>query len=291
MGYYLNPKLTYKPNKNVQINLGVFVRKEYGGNGLKELEPTFTLQIRQNNWRFLFGNIEGNLNHRLIEPLMSFERILSQPLEHGLQAKYQKKEVFFDAWLDWQQATLPGKTNQERIWAGTSFNSSVIEVKGIIFQALAQASIFHVGGQNIQNSLPVRTFLNPAVGFRMKKNFGKRQSLIIDNYYVGYFESPLQGTAYYLNSFWNNTKYQAGFSYWFGSFFNAPLGNDLFQSSSRKFANEFYYEKKRNLLIIRLVRDWKFLEKTKISLRIEPYYDFKNRVFEHSEGIYLSYSL
>lgn len=291
IGYYINPTVAYKLQKKVQIDAGVFVRKEYGYNGLKEIEPTFTVQIKQKDWRFLFGNIEGNINHRLIEPLMTFERVLTRPLEHGFQAKYQKKDAFFDGWLDWQQTTIAGKINQERIWAGVSFYSPAANIKDIKFQALVQASVFHIGGQNIQSLLPVRTLLNPVVGLRIKKNFAKNQSLTIDNYYVGYFESPLQGTAYYLNSFWKNKKYQAGFSYWFGSFFNSPFGNDLMQSSSRKFNNDSYYENTRSLLIVRLVRDWKISEKVKISLRVEPYYDLNNRIFEHSEGLYLSCKL
>jgi len=291
IGYYINPTVAYKLQKKVQIDAGVFVRKEYGYNGLKEIEPTFTVQIKQKDWRFLFGNIEGNINHRLIEPLMTFERVLTQPLEHGFQAKYQNKDTFFDGWLDWQQTTIAGKINQERIWAGLSFYSPAANIKDIKVQALVQASVFHIGGQNIQSLLPVRTLLNPVVGLRIKKNFAKNQSLTIDNYYVGYFESPLQGTAYYLNSFWKYKKYQAGFSYWFGSFFNSPFGNDLMQSSSRKFNNDSYYENTRSLLIVRLVRDWKISEKVKVSLRVEPYYDLNNRIFEHSEGLYLSCKL
>lgn len=281
----------YRLHKKVQIDAGVFVRKAYGYNGLKEIEPTFTVQIKQKDWRFLFGNIEGNINHRLIEPLMTFERVLTHPLEHGFQAKYQKKDTFFDGWLNWPQTTMAGQTNQERIWVGVSFYSSVVTIKNIKFQALGQASVFHVGGQNIQSLQPVRTLLNPAAGLRMKRNFGKNQSITIDNYYVAYFESPMQGTAYYLNTFWKNTKYQAGLSYWFGSFFNSPFGNDLIQSASRKFNNDSYYENIRNLLTVRLVRDWEISEKVKISLRVEPYYDLNSRVFEHSEGLYLSCKL
>lgn len=291
IGYYVNPTVGYRVHKKVQIDAGVFVRKEYGYNGLKEIEPTFTVQIKQKDWRFVFGNIEGNVSHRLIEPLMTFERVLNQPLEHGFQAKYQKKEAFFDGWLDWQQTTIAGNTSQERIWAGVSCYSPAMSIKDIQFQALAQASVFHIGGQNIQSLSPVRTLINPAAGLRVKKDFGKNQSLTIDNYYVGYFESPLQGTAYYLNSYWRNPKYQVGVSYWFGSFFNSPFGNDLMQSSSRKFNNEDYYENTRSLFIMRLVRDWKVSEKVKVSLRVEPYYDLNNRIFEHSEGLYLSCKL
>jgi hypothetical protein len=285
-GYYLNPKIAYQPHEKVQIEAGVFVRKEFGTSGLKEVEPTFTVQVKHANWRFLFGNIEGYISHRMIEPLAGFERLLSKPLEHGIQAKYQHKEAFFDAWIDWQRSTLPGQTNQEYIWNGFSFYSKPLQFKGLKFQALAQTSIYHKGGQNIQSLQPVRTLLNPALGLRVQKELGNEQTFTFDNYYVGYFESPKQGTAYYLNTFWRNPKYQIGLSYWLGHYFNSPMGGDLFQSISRKFDTD-YYEKYRNVLIMRLVRDWKIAKGITASLRIEPHYDFQNRIFEHSEGLYL----
>ena len=287
IGYYANPQASYRVHPRVQITAGVFVRKEYGQNGLKEIEPTLTVQVKQKGWRFLFGNIEGNIAHRIIEPLITFERLLNKPLEHGFQAKYQKKETFFDGWLDWQQTTIAGDAQQERIWAGVSCYSPAVCFKRLAFQAIGQASVFHVGGQNIRSTQPVRTLVNPALGFRIKRHLGLRQSLTVDNYYVSYFESPFRGSAYYFNTFWQGSKYQVGFSYWLGSFFNSPFGNDLMQSSSRKFNNENYYESIRNILMIRLVRDWKISDKVMVSLRVEPYFDFKSRILEHSEGLYL----
>ena len=294
-GYYLNPKVAYQPHEKVQIEAGVFVRKEFGTSGLKEVEPTFTVQVKQANWRFLFGNIEGSVSHRIIEPLAGFERLLNQPLEHGIQAKYQYKESFFDAWIDWQRSTLPGQANQEYIWNGLSFYSKPLQFSGSRFkdfklQAIAQASIYHKGGQNIQSLQAVRTLINPALGLRIDKELGNEQTLTFDNYYVGYFESPRQGTAYYLNTFWKNPKYQIGLSYWLGHYFNSPMGGDLFQSISRKFDTD-YYEEYRNILIMRLVRDWKITKEITASLRIEPHYDFQNRIFEHSEGLYLKCGL
>ncbi len=285
-GYYLNPKITYKAHEKVQIEAGVFVRKEFGTSGLKEVEPTFTVQVKQNDWRFLFGNIEGSASHRMIEPLAGFERLLSRPLEHGVQAKYQHKEAFFDAWIDWQRSTLPGQTNQEYIWNGASFYAKPLIIKGLKFQALAQTSVYHRGGQNIQSLQAVRTLINPAIGLRVQKDLGENQTIVFDNYYVGYFESPKQGTAYYMNTYWKNPKYQVGLSYWVGHYFSSPMGGDLFQTISRKFDTD-YYEEYRNLLIMRLVRDWSVAKGITISLRVEPHFDFQNLIFEHSEGLYL----
>lgn len=300
-GYYLNPKVSYQPHEKVSLELGAFARKEFGTKGFKELQPTFTLQIKQNNWRFLFGNIEGNINHRMIEPMMSFERLISAPLEHGVQVKYQKTsrlkktniddETYFDAWLDWQKSTSPGQTNQEYFWQGLSFYSPALELAGFKLKALAQSSVYHMGGQNIQSLQPVRTLINTALGVRVQKDFLTNQSLVADNYVVNYFESPLRGSAYYLNGYWQHPKFQVGVSYWFGHYFSSPMGNDLFQSYSRKFKYDEYYEPYRSILILRLVKDWKVIDGLNVSLRVEPHYDVQNDKFEHSEGLYVKYQL
>jgi len=300
-GYYMNPRVSYQPHEKVQIELGGFARKDFGSKGLNDLQPTFTLRIKQNDWQFLFGNIDGNINHRMIEPMMSFERLVTNPLEHGIQVKYNKTgtigktdvkdETFFDSWIDLQQNTGPGQTRQEYIWGGASYISPGIMVKDFKVKGIAQGSIYHIGGQNIQSTQRVRTLVNAAVGVRVQKQLTPTQTLTADNYYVSYFESPYKGSGYYLNSYWQNPKYQVGVSYWFGHFFTSPMGNDLFQSYSRKFGYMDWYEAYRSILILRLVRDWKVIDGLNISLRVEPHYDVQNGKFEHSEGLYVKYQL
>ena len=125
----------------------------------------------------------------------------------------------------------------------------------------------------------------------MQKDFLGNQSLVADNYYVSYFESPLKGTGYYLNGYWQHPKFQVGISYWFGHFFYAPMGNDLYQTYSLKFNSNGYYEPYRSILMLRLVKDWKVIDGLNISLRVEPHYDVQNGGFEHSEGLYVKYQL
>jgi hypothetical protein len=69
------------------------------------------------------------------------------------------------------------------------------------------------------------------------------------------------------------------------------MGNDLFQSYSRKIKYEGYYEPYRSILILRLVKDWKIIDGLNVSLRLEPHYDVQNGNFEHAEGLYVKYQL
>lgn len=286
-GYYINPFLVYKPIEKVQIEGGFFARKEFGTSGLKQLEPTLKITVNERYWRYIFGNIEGNIQHKLIEPLMSFERLVSNPLENGIQAKYEHHESFFDIWIDWQKSTIAGKNNQESIWGGASYISPAVKLKNTDIQGIGQFSVSHLGGQNLTLTLPVRTAINVALGIRLKKDLKHNQSIVFDNYYLKYFESPLQGSGYYLNTYWKNNRFQAGLSYWLGNHFNSPFGNDLMQSKSKKYTNDTYYEAQRNLVLVRFAKDWLISKNIGISLRFEPVFDFNNQIFDHSEGLYL----
>src|SRR5690606_37428096 len=83
-GYQFSPRIVFYPEDNVRIDAGVFLRKDFGREEYYSFVPTFSIKIKQNNWKIIFGNLEGNLNHQLIEPLYDFERALDDPLETGL---------------------------------------------------------------------------------------------------------------------------------------------------------------------------------------------------------------
>jgi len=287
-GYYINPNFSYYLHQNIKINIGVFAGKNFGEKGFSSIEPTFQVEVRNKSWKYLFGNLEGNLKHRLIEPLMGFERILSSPLEHGFQAKYQKKEHYFDTWLDWQASTIAGKSNQEKIWFGYSYYSpTLIKHPKTQVQLIAQGSIFHQGGQDLAVSLPVRTFINLNQGMKISYSFANRKMITIENHWVHFTESPKNGNGYYLNAFRKSDNYQWGLSYWYGNQFISPFGNPLFQSESVKLNQINYQEKIRNIIIFRFSRDWHLHENLTLTFRAEPYFDLRNKIFEHSEGLYL----
>lgn len=84
-GYQLQPSVSYQPSKDVIIQAGVLLWKDFGAAGYEDIAPTFTIKLRRKQWELLFGTLEGNLNHGYIEPLYDFERLVSNRLEHGVQ--------------------------------------------------------------------------------------------------------------------------------------------------------------------------------------------------------------
>ncbi len=301
LGVYVNPKVTFQINEKVLVEGGIFIDKQFGRNGIQAFEPTFSIKYQPNNWKLIFGNLEGNVAHQMIEPLMNFEQIIKRPQELGIQAKYQNNTIFFDTWLDWQKATLAGEKGQEEIMFGVNFSTSTslsnqnlksqIRIQKLSIQPIAQLTVFHRGGQNIISDLPVKTYLNYTLGLNLEKSINPKWNLSFKPYFVGYLENKNKGKAAYLNCQLHTANYQMILSYWHGNNYNSPIGGDLFQSYSRKFGNENYIEKNRNLLIFRLIRDWRLADELNLSFRIEPHYDFNNRIFEHSEGLYLRLKL
>lgn len=289
-GYWANPKLHYQPNQKVSIEAGTFTARNFGNSGFDTLMPTMTLRIKEKNWNFLFGNLEGAYSHKLIEPLYNFEKGIKKPVEQGFQAKYVKDKTFLDVWIDWQLFTKPRKNSQEHISGGLSYLHKPIEIGKIDIVFPVQFGVYHMGGQNVPIKLPVRTLFNMAVGNSLSIQLTENKKLILDNYFLGYSEDSLKGSSYFANLRFQSRKIQAIISYWNSYKFESPQGGDLYPSTSRMLGSN-YYTNVRNIMIFRFIYNTKITEQLDLSIRVEPFYDFKSKKIEHSEGLYLVYRI
>jgi hypothetical protein len=84
------------------------------------------------------------------------------------------------------------------------------------------------------------------------------------------------------------------FSYWRGQDFVAPLGGDIYSSSSRIFAPNTENEPLRNLLILRILTNFSIpniaKDDAKIVFRATPYYNLETQEFNFSTGLYATFS-
>ena len=113
----------------MQIEAGVLGRKDFGNSAFTSVQPLFSIKIQKDSAQFLFGNLEGHLNHHLVEPLLNFERVILNRQETGLQYLKRKKNTFFDGWIDWQKMIYNGSDFKEEIFAGMSWNKKIISKK------------------------------------------------------------------------------------------------------------------------------------------------------------------
>ncbi|MEO1654599.1 MAG: hypothetical protein AAFU64_13725, partial [Bacteroidota bacterium] len=256
--------------------------------------PLVRLTYQKKNTSITFGNLFGNLSHRLVEPLFAFERVMEDYQESGLQIKQVSERFYVDLWVDWVRRTVRDATEPENILGGLVSEYTFLKSTHFQGDLLLQGTIFHVGGQDLAIPAPVSNTMNLATGFRFKwlnqpQAFVK--SLRFENYYVAYLEnasdSTRRGNAFYGNLELDTRWFQLLLSLWISEDYNSIVGGELYRSIS--VSNPGFGERNRNLLFIRLLKDFKIIEDLHINLRVEPYYDFENQLFEYSFGVYAIY--
>ena len=63
----------------------------------------------------------------------------------------------------------------------------------------------------------------------------------------------------------------------------------MYRSVSGNIKNLGYFENSRELIFVRILKDWEVMPDFWISARVEPYFDLKNNLFEFSHGLYFNY--
>ncbi|MBD2767062.1 hypothetical protein IC235_04030 [Hymenobacter sp. BT664] len=298
-GWQLNPQLVYYPTKDLRLEGGVFLWKDFGNPVLQQARPTYRATWTTGRHQFVLGNTRPNLNHGYIEPLFNFERVMLNPLEEGLQYRYLSPRLWMDVWVDWQRQQYRYSTYQEEIAGGLS---SSYRLSGddndwqvsVPFQFTAT----HKGGQIDTLDKPLQTLLNEAVGLSLRHSLSGSniQGIRFNGYVLGFqdysfaFQTPFKyGRALYLNTTLETRYANVMLSYWQGSRFIAPLGGDLYQSLSRTVSNPDFIDRNRHILLVRLLRDFHISDAAALTVRVEPVYDFNAQLLDFSFGIYLNF--
>lgn len=293
-GNQFAPKIIYKPAQNVNIEAGIFVKKDFGNSGIKNIQPIFTVVILKDSSQFRFGNLNANLNHQLIEPLYNFEGILNNNLENGIELIQKKNGNFLDIWIDWQKMIYRGSNFKEEIWGGMHYKPAIYSKNNFNLNLPIQFTAYHAGGQITSDKSPLKTEFNLALGFEANwKNIGKLKKISIQNYVLGFKElsnftnKPKSGTAFYLNASAETKKVNGMLSYFYGNTFNSFSGGDIYQSINKNnISNTVKY---RKLLIMRIYKDFEIISNLFLIARFEPYFNFETKEMDHSEGLFISY--
>lgn len=295
MGYQVNPYLSYHIDPHVRLDAGVFAQKDFGNEDFSEVIPTLSLKVTNGNFGFVFGTLEGSLNHRLIEPLYDFERVLKNRMENGIQMLWMRDDLFLDAWVDWQNMIYMNDTEQERFTAGVSFNKTLFKKDNFHFDLPVQIVADHQGGQIDSNNGPVITRFNAAIGFTAEtKTSGFISAWGIKPYFVAssssYDLAPFKdGHGFFINPY---VETKIGLtvmaSYWNGDQFLSIQGGQLYPSISDNYPTRV--DELRELVMLRFLYDVKLTDGLMLTARAEPFYDTFAQALEYSYGFYLSFS-
>jgi hypothetical protein len=298
-GTQLNPQLVYYPIKELRLEAGLFLWKDFGNPQLQQVRPTYRATWTTGNHKFILGNIRPHLSHGYIEPLFNFERVMVRPLEEGLQYRYIGRRLDMDMWVDWQRQQYRYSNYQEEIAGGLSSHLWLSGDGHSTWQLSLpfQFTATHHGGQIDTLDKPLQTVFNEAAGLVIRRRFGSRiHAVRLNAYALGFQDHSFtqaypfkSGHAIYLNGTLETKYGGAMLSYWQGRRFISPLGGDLYQSASRTVSNPDYTEANRRLLFLRLLRDFRISDAAALTVRVEPVYDLNARMLDFSFGVYLNF--
>ena len=291
------PSLVYYPDPKVRLEAGGFLWKDFGDDEFTRIAPVFRLTYKKDCTSVTFGNLLGNLNHQLIEPLYDFDHVITQHLEAGLQFKHHSPRFYVDLWVDWQNRIFRNDDEPEIIFGGLVTNFKLIKKPGFELIFPLQTTFRHEGGQDLTINIPVENSINIATGLNFLWKFSEEsflKSLRNEHYYVSFLENnsedsivSREGMAYYGNLNLETRWFDLLFSLWLGNDFDSVEGGELYRSFSVK--NPGFVETNRNLLFIRILKDIQLIKDLSMTFRFEPYYDFNNQLFEYSFGVYMHF--
>jgi hypothetical protein len=297
-GSLLQARIAYQANANWKLSGGIFLRKDFGHAGFYAIEPLLSLKYQRNGLGMIFGNLEGNFNHRLIEPLYHYERYITQHPENGLQFLVNRTKWWSDTWIHWEVMQYNRSNYQEQFTGGHVTYYTLLKRQQHELKAIGQGLISHRGGQIDVDTNAMQSRLSAALGFEYTYRLnGWLREIKTQNYilYSSLLNAPKSdryhsGNSFYLNVLLN-TRYHAGlsFSYWQGNDFLSSRGGDLFQSISSPYTQKVVTDNHRKLLIARLYYQKQLTKDLYADVRAEPYYDLGRSFLEYAYGFYLTY--
>jgi hypothetical protein len=298
-GTQLQTSLAYVLHPNIRLQAGFYARKDFGNDGFHTIQPTFTIKLQKNGYGLLMGNLEGNIAHRLVEPLYNYERYMLQHTEQGLQLKINNPKLWSDTWLDWEVQQYAGSPFQEQFTFGHSSQINVFSNKKVQLHVPVQAVVSHRGGQIDIDTTSLQTIANMSTGFSVSLHAPTKwlQKITSENYFLIFKDaSPTKkmpfasGTGLFLNVR-AETIYQlsAVLSYWSGREFISTRGGDLFSSAATQYGARGYTEAKRDLLFLRLHYNKQLLDGFFADIRFEPYYNMQSTKLNYSYSLFLTY--
>ncbi|HVB04369.1 MAG TPA: hypothetical protein VNE41_11695 [Chitinophagaceae bacterium] len=301
-GYEVNPNLVFYPTKKFRITGGLIFRKDFGNNNFTFVLPFYSLKYSSNGLSGIFGNLEGGVQHRLIEPMYNIDYTITRPLESGAQFKINHSRLWSDTWINWEHMIYDNSPYKEEIANGSSNYMKVIESPNDSFYVTIpiQFSMHHLGGQISSvgaDTLPLNSMYSAATGLIIDKKFNSSSidEIRTEDYYTwtrtftgGNYVNFPSGKGYYFNLLFKTPiHFSFMISYWYGEKYYFPEGTDIYQSISD--FNPKFLSPIRKLLFLRFFYQRQIYKDLWINLRMEPYHSFDLHTTEYSYSVYISY--
>ncbi|HTO16191.1 MAG TPA: hypothetical protein VLZ83_10485 [Edaphocola sp.] len=294
------PTIIYKPYKNLFVQAGMYLKKDFGTEGFVKTAPYYLISLQKNGYSLSLGNIKSNVGHRMYDPMFAYERLMSHNLEEGLSLKVNRKRIYSELWINWETQQYWLSDFNEQFTFGNNTNVSLFKNNNFKLALPIQLLAIHSGGQLDTSGLPTSTIVNASVGIDFTREFDRAASINMVNANFNYLiykdlsENAglpyTNGDAIYANlniGFLKN--FRGSLSYWQSNQFIAPKGDILYQSISHNPGKMNYFEPKRQLIQLGIAYQKRIAKNANISVLAQPFYDFQNQRVDYSYSLFLSF--
>lgn len=283
-GYHLAPEFSYQINDDWLLSAGVFLKRDFGSDGFDQSFPIVQLKYFKDDISFLFGRLEGNMDHGLIEPVMDPERIIENRTENGFQFLMNKHRFDLDIWLDWRKAIYPLSAFREEFDAGVTGQLNL--VRNTTFQWYVPLDILshHKGGEIDTSGLPSVsqfTFTYGSAFIWKPANSGAhriRGGVLFNNYedVSSRATTFIDGLGQYAFLSAEMNEWGVMVTYWDSHQFQSPNGDVYYQSVSVKDPLRYLIDY-RKILMFRGFYERKFKNDISLLARVNYIRDVNER--------------
>lgn len=298
-GFNIETGLTYYPTSKARISGGLHLLKYSGKKSFNLVVPVISAQLEvAPNLDFVIGTLYGAANHDMAEPMYSMERVLSSPVENGLQFLYHGTHIHADVWLNWERFIEPRDTFQEMLSQGISSEFFILPSSGkFVLSVPLQTMAVHHGGQINNTESHMQTLLNALTGLRLSfhPETGPVRKWSFETLYMVFYDHSPDKILPFRNGFGIYPSLSAAgryfflsAGYWYASDLIAPEGEPLMQSIS--FMNHAYTEPVRQQLIGKLCIENYTGKPVRWGVRFEPYYDLKHKYLDYSYSVFVIFN-
>ena len=270
------------------LTAGALAQQDFGDDKIiSKFLPKLTVSFRHKNIQAQVGAIESHVNHKMHDAMLNYEQALYHPVEYGGSFKYTRPNLNYHNWLDWRSLANAQSKTQEELVFGQNFEYIINPRRKYFFRIPVQNTIYHKGGQGIEN--PVITRINAMAGAQVetknsKLNLGYR-------FFVGLDNSPQiqqafsQGYAHYSSIGSKIKNHTVHLGYWHAYQYTNTLGNPIF--SNVNVAYPYANQQARQLVSLRYNYSRNVRNRAIIDFRFEPFYDMHTKTLEHSASFFL----
>ena len=263
-GWHCQPEITANFNKSLKIQVLWNVLRYNGYDKYTEncIYPRIVFKPRK-SFTMICGYLEGNVKHKMLEPIYNPERYYTENMENGLQFLWKTNRYDGDMWLNWEKFILWDDPWQEKLTFGQRSDFNL--VKTDFFQAglTGEILISHRGGQIDSSPGQVQSLENGALGFQLHFFGNAEQNFRQFSFYSMFVqfhcidETPdipfLNGFGLYNKALIKIKDFALTCGYWYADRFMNFRGDKLFTCQAIKpednvrkrhvVFNEFYYYK------------------------------------------------